>query len=509
MIEVLAPVHHLQAVETGALLRLDAMSGQPVRATLDAGSLIRQPGQVDAFSRKRAQETDLPRELSLSWSEPTIDDQQASYKAIRPGTVSTRTAAQSVPVVMADDKARAVTETLLREAWTGRETLSAALPPSMLALEPGDLIQLVGDTSAFRIEEIGDGTDRPVSGRRADPSASTLLAIPHDGTFRTRASGGGIKAGRPTLVFIDGPLLDEDDRPVAATIGALAQPWGDGVAVFRSPNTSGFTLEANLALPAGIGSLVDPLSPGPVWRWDRGNAAIIYMPGRILGSADDLAVLGGANILAVQQVSGEWEILQFGNADLIAANTYRLTRLLRGQRGTEFAMGAAAAPAGATVVLIDAALHRTVTGTELKDLALNWRFGPAHLDVANAAYQQQSLILKGNGLRPFAPVQLKGRRDLVSGDWALSWVRRTRISGDSWSLTEIPLNEASEAYVLEILNGPGTAIKRSVALSTPAFVYTAAMQTADFGSLRTTLKVNAVQISATFGRGIVAFENMG
>ena len=508
MIEALAAVHHLQAVETGTAVRIDALSGQPVRATLDPGDLVRQAGQPDNLTRKRLQETDLPRELSLSWSEPTLDDLTASYKAIRTGTTSTRAQQQTLPVVMSDDKARAVAETMLREAWTGREALSAVLPPSQLALEPGDLMMIAGDTSAFRIEDISDGQDRPMSGRRADPSASTLLAIPQDGAFRTRASGGGIKAGRPTIVFIDGPLLDDSDRPVAATIGASAQPWGDGVAIYRSPNTSGFTLETKLVLPAGIGSLVNALPAGPLWRWDRGNEAVVYMPGRILATLDDLAILGGANLLAVQQVSGEWELLQFGNADLIAANTYRLTRLLRGQRGTEFAIGPAAAPVGSTVVLIDAALHRTLTGTELKDLALNWRFGPAHLDVASSAFQQQSVTLKGNGLRPFAPVQLRGHRDLVSNDWALSWARRTRFGGDSWALTEIPLNEASESYVLEILNTPGTSVKRSVSLATPAFVYTAAMQIADFGSVRTSLKVNAIQISATFGRGIVAFENM-
>lgn len=445
----------------------------------------------------------------MSWSEPTLDDQAASYKAIRSGTVSRRTAQQSLPVVMSDDKARAIAETMLREAWTGREQIAATLPPSLLALEPGDLVLMAGDTSAFRIEDIGDGSDRPMSGRRADPSASTLLAVPQDGSFRTRASGGGLKAGRPSMVFIDGPLLDDTDKPVAATIGALARPWGDGVAVYRSPTSAGFTLETSLLLPAGIGTLVNALPVGPLWRWDRGAGAVIYMPGRILGSLDDLAIFNGANMLAVRQVSGEWEILQFAEAALIAANTYRLTRLLRGQRGTEFAMGPAAAPIGATVVLIDAALHRTATGTELKDLALNWRFGPAHLDVASSAFQSQSVTLKGNGLRPFAPVQLKGKRDIVTGDWALSWVRRTRFGGDSWALTEVPLNEASEAYVLEILNTPGTSVKRSVSLTTPAFSYTAALQIADFGSLRTTLKVNAMQISATFGRGIVAFENMG
>ena len=509
MIEALGPVHHFQAVETGSSVRIAARAGQPVRAIIDPGDLMRQQGSPDDLTRKRAQETDMPRELSVTWSEPTLDDHAASYAAFRSGTVSTRTVQQTLPVVMADDKARGVAETMLREAWTAREGLAATLPPSLLALEPGDLIKLVGDTTAFRIEEIGDGMVRPISARRADPSASTLLGIPQDASFRTRASGGGIKAGRPNIVFIDGPLLSGSDAPVAATIGAWAQPWGDGVTVFRSPSPTGFAVDTNLPLPAGIGTLVNALPVGPLWRWDRGNVVVINMPGRVLASVDDLAVLGGANLLAVKQTSGEWEFLQFAQATLIAANTYQLTRLLRGQRGTEFAMGPAAAPAGSQVVLIDAALRRTATGPELKGLVQTWRYGPAHLDVANAAYRQQSVTLLGRGLRPFAPVQLKGRRDRVSNDWTLSFLRRTRFGGDSWDLTDVPLNEASEAYTLEILNGAGTVVKRSVALTTGAFTYTAAMQTTDFGAVQTSFKARAVQLSATYGRGVTTLEQIG
>lgn len=508
VIEALAPVHHLQAVETGTAVRLDAMAGQPVRAIIDSADLVRRDDQSDPVTRKRAQETDLPQELAMTWSEPTLDDQPAAYKAIRHTTTSRRSVQQSLPVVMSDDKGRAVVETTLREAWTARETLSATLPPSLLALEPGDLIRISGDTSAFRLEDVGEGLGRPINARRADPSSSTLLALPKDAQFRTRASGGALKAGRPSIIFIDGPLLDENERRVAAHIGAVAQPWGDGVAVWRSATLAEFQREVTLRLPAGIGSLINPLPVGPVWRWDRGSQCDIYIPGRTLTSVDDSALFNGANMLAVRQTSGEWEFLQFAEANLIAANSYRLTRLLRGQRGTEFAMGPAAAPAGATVVLIDAAIFRTDTQTDLKDLPLNWRHGPAHLDVTASAFQTQSVTLKGNGLRPFAPVHLRGKRDLVTNDWEISFVRRTRYGGDSWALTEIPLNEASETYILEILNNPGTSVKRSVNLTAPIFTYTAAMQITDFGAVKTSLKVNAAQISATFGRGLTAFENM-
>ena len=49
-------------------------------------------------------------------------------------------------------------------------------------------------------------------------------------------------------------------------------------------------------------------------------------------------VLNGANAAAVQRPDGAWEVLQFANAELVGERTYELSRLLRGQMGSEWAM---------------------------------------------------------------------------------------------------------------------------------------------------------------------------
>ena len=86
------------------------------------------------------------------------------------------------------------------------------------------------------------------------------------------------------------------------------------------------------------------------------------------------------------------------------------------------------------------------------------------------------------------------------GDLALSWVRRTRaLSGDSWVLSEAALGEASESYDLEILNGD-TVVRTVSGLTTPAFTYTTAMGTADFGAPVTSVRFRVFQIGA-LGRG--------
>ena len=88
------------------------------------------------------------------------------------------------------------------------------------------------------------------------------------------------------------------------------------------------------------------------------------------------------------------------------------------------------------------------------------------------------------------------------GDVAIGWIRRTRIGGDSWDVEEVPLGETSESYDIDILDG--AALKRTLSSAVPSVLYSAAAQTADFGSLPATIDIAIAQRSSTFGRGIAA-----
>jgi hypothetical protein len=102
------------------------------------------------------------------------------------------------------------------------------------------------------------------------------------------------------------------------------------------------------------------------------------------------------------------------------------------------------------------------------------------------------------GLKPLSPVHLKGSRNGV-GDLTITWKRRTRIGGGWRDNAEVPLGETSEFYEVEILNG--VAVVRTVAAASPTMIYTAAQQTADFGSVQAVVAVRVYQLSATVGRG--------
>jgi hypothetical protein len=216
-----------------------------------------------------------------------------------------------------------------------------------------------------------------------------------------------------------------------------------------------------------------------------------------LESAATLQVLGGANVLAVLGAAGIWEVVQFGQADLIGTGRYRLTGLLRGQLGTDDALGA---PAGAPVVVLDeAAVPLAVAESEL-GLPFNFRAGPASRAVSDEAYVQSAFTTRGRGLLAWSACQPRLRR-LASGDLRLRWIRRSRaLAADSWEAAEVPLPEGAELWDLEVLNG--AAVVRAVTgLAASVWTYTAAQQTADFGGPMTALPIRLWQLGP-LGRGV-------
>jgi len=191
--------------------------------------------------------------------------------------------------------------------------------------------------------------------------------------------------------------------------------------------------------------------------------------------------------MAVEPSPGVWEIVQAGAAELIAPGRYRLTRLLRGQRGTEGAMGNPA-PAGARVVVLDSTLAPLPIALGDIGLPWNWRVGPATRPPSDETYVAQAFTPAGAGLRPFAPVHVAQpwRQARMPGDMTIRWTRRSRaIEADAWEQVEVPLGEgeqgpwpqwgqaspANEGYEVEIRDG--AAVKRMLTSSTTSVLYTA------------------------------------
>jgi hypothetical protein len=176
--------------------------------------------------------------------------------------------------------------------------------------------------------------------------------------------------------------------------------------------------------------------------------------------------------------------------------TYRLSCLLRGQAGSEYAI-ASPLPAGAPFVLLDEHLIEIARGIGALDRATDLRIvatGRSHDDPSALA---MTLVPQATALMPLSPVHLHAARE-DSGDIAISWIRRTRKDGDAWGV-EVPLGEDAEAYEIDIMSG--STVKRTLSMNAPAATYSAADEAADFGAPQTSLTIRVFQLSSTVGRG--------
>ena len=159
---------------------------------------------------------------------------------------------------------------------------------------------------------------------------------------------------------------------------------------------------------------------------------------------------GGANLAALGG-----ELIQFGSAEPLGGRRFRLSRLLRGRRGTEWAT--LHAP-GEPFALIEA------ESLAVLEAPLGSLGGEARLLAQGLGDPEGVLAVRtvtGEAMRPPPPVHLRAQK-LANGDLALSWVRRSR-SGWVWlSGSDTPLGEESEGYRLTLA---GEGFERSVTVA--------------------------------------------
>ncbi len=497
----------LQPLQLAAFIDVRESEGRLVFATrgntrpaldLVLDDLVEMRPQSQLLKLTRTQEADLPASAKLGFVVGSGDYPAAVEEARRIAGAAARTSTADLGLVLDLEQAAQMAETWLFEAWSSRERAQFALPPSRLALEPGDVVTLDDGHRVhdLRLVEVGDHGVREISALGIDQGVYAPALVSRRAASSVPAT---VLAGQPLMHFLDLPLLRDDDPGACGYVAAAQDPWPGGVAIYRAPEEAGFTLQAIASAAATTGRTLDPLSSAPSGRAFTGGLRVVLDRGA-LASVTELAWLGGANLAAVQNPDEEWEVLQFREAELIAPSTYLLGGLLRGQGGTEHAMRNPL-PAGAPFVLLDTAITRADLTQDQLGLDLFWRCGPSNRPIGDATYLTLRHAFRGVGLRPLSPVHARATRG-VSGDIALSWVRRTRIAGDGWEAVEVPLGEAIERYEIDVVSG--TDIIRTITTSVPHLSYAAAEQLADFGTLPApeSLSFRIAQVSATFGRGI-------
>ncbi|MEZ5776015.1 MAG: glycoside hydrolase/phage tail family protein [Hyphomicrobiaceae bacterium] len=486
----------IDARETADGIVFAPRGGDGSALSLRQDDVVEQSAEGALFALTRAQESELPAIARIGFIDPAADYRRSAVEARRSTVASRRISVAELAIAMRGETAQAIAETWLQDTWASRESARFALSPRHLALEPGDVVLLedAGRSLPMRITGIAEGLHAEVEALSIEPGiVGPVITAVRPGTVDLPEVFGPALA-----VFLDLPLVTAEGLAHRGLVAATASPWPGGIAVYRGHGAGepAYALDAIVTAPATLGVTLEALAPGPESRFDRANALTVRLDGGVLHGASEADLLNGTNLAAIETASGRWELLQFAAAELVAPSTYRLTTLLRGQSGSEAAM-ATTIGAGARFVLVDAALERLAMSVDEIGLDFSWRFGPAVEAIDHRAYRTETHAFAGAALRPLSPVHVSGRRE--GGDLHITWVRRTRIGGDSLDLAEVPLGEEDERYEIDILEG--SVVRRTLVAASPSAVYAAAEQAADFGMLPGSVTLEVCQVSPVHGRG--------
>lgn len=469
--------------------------GQSSVATIDIAEL----GVAEQLPQSRQMDSQLPARLSVSYLDQARNYDANEQFAERINTEAVNDSELELAVVMTSSQAAQVAERLLHLAWLGRASFGPfQLPPTYRQLEASDVITIDAGYAQYeiRLTEVSYNADGSLTCSGAPNNASVYVseaASDETPSQQTIALG-----GQTLFVPLDIPLIDETIQDAPGFVGAVTgytNGWPGAVATQSVDGGQTWAEVQAFDGRATIGYVAGLLAANSCALIDEAVLAVSVLSGE-LESVSEAQMLAGTN-WAAYGADGRWEIVRFRDAVLQADGSYLLSGFKRGDRGTEWATGLHQA-GDLFVPLDDGDLAAIGMPVESIGVASTWR-GVTAGDTVDSA-SDAPFTYRGVNLECLSPVYPVSTRN-GSGDLSLSWTRRSRLSSSWWATgAAAPLGEASEAYEIDILSG--STVVRTISSSAPSMTYTAAQQTADFGSAQASISARIYQLSAVVGRGL-------
>ncbi len=333
----------------------------------------------------------------------------------------------NAPIVMDRSFARLAAERLLVRNIQSDEILSFSLASHRLDLEVGDYLSLPDLAGQWQIQSLEGLTTMRVSASLAPRHFDMPLSGPVPAV-----TSEPLWSAKPVLFMLDIPGPYE-----GPLVGVIAD-------TFSVVSVTGPDVEVALNSPVQMGVLLTPMARAPIGRWDSSQIIDILLPQIELSSLSDTAIFDGGNKFAVETETG-WEVFQAAKAELIGQNSYRLSKLLRGLGGSAANM-AESINAGARVTFLGSGwqsfpLPETYIG---ESVTLTAKVAGRESSPAAFSYSAQHL-------RPLAPVHIAFEFSDQQG--TVSWIRQSRIGGESWAGMDVPLGEETEQYRVQCLSG--------------------------------------------------------
>ena len=412
----------------------------------------------------------LNEAIAISYYDPARGYQLGSQSARRDASAR-RAGAIDLAAAVDAASAKAIAEARLAREWAGRTTATLTLPWRRLDIGAGALLSLPGQDGVWRVTTRGFEAMLATLTAQRLPGEAAPLPVASAGAGATQAD---LPAGPTTLALLDLPSLG-DDLPTTPTLliaaAGVSAGWRKATVMASLDAGASWQTIGQTAAAAVIGTTPDALVPGSTMLTDAVTVidVVLLDDAMILTGSDATEASATANLALIGD-----ELVQFATATQTAPRSFRLSGLLRGRRGTEWAM--AGHVAGERFVLVDA---DTLLPWTLPTSAIGSTVMIAASGVGDASPAEASIVFQARALRPPAPVAISAATQ-ADGSILVGWTRRSRIGWAWLDDIDAPLGEESERYRLTATRAGGTAI--SVDTATPAATLAAADLAAIGGS---------------------------
>ena len=494
-------------IDNGAKLKA-ILRGQSSVATLDNEDLGAREDSDDfvpLVTVSRAQDVEVPRELTISYLDVNSNYEPGAQRAIRLASNTDEKRDIQLALVFDEDEAAQLCEVLLHAFQIERNRYSFSSHLGNIHLEGADVVTLDDGSSQFLGRIVTSEISGPLIAfealREYDVYTSTVSGVPG------RAHTATVVYAGPTLLFIlDMPMLREADNDpgfyVAA--GSYTESW-PGCAVYKSKDLITYQFVEGVGSQAAFGFVQGAGAEGVMNVFDETTSLDVELTTGTLASVTTEQCLEEVNAAAWGQV-GRWEIILFKDVTDNGGGSYTVTNLVRGMRSTGHNRDNHQ-PGDIFVVLDEDTLQRIGIETAEIDVTAYYKgvtFGDTVDDSASA---ELTVTPEAHSLMPWEPVNI--RFSGWGGDITIAFYRQDRVRVAAFQQPGQSEDSASyECDVYDQTSSPPGAFLRKLTATSESFTYSSANQTTDFGGAASAgdFSVTIYQISATVGRGYGASE---
>ncbi|MEO0760247.1 MAG: glycoside hydrolase/phage tail family protein, partial [Pseudomonadota bacterium] len=291
-LQPLMTVYGFDAFQSGGTLRFRTR-GDGADAALVVEKLVEGNEPGEAVELERGSRGETGETVRLGYFDAEADYEAAAVEAALPGARGTGVDETSVTLALSRSQAQSVVERWLVESDGAQDSASLSVPPSALAVEPGDVLTLQDVAGRWRVDRVVRGLGQALSLTRIEagrylPRATSELGV---------ASPVVTLAGPIVPVVADLPIVQgAGDTGLRVALGAA--PWPGGVDLWRVGVEGGLASVLTQQVAPTVGWLATALAPGVAGYWQRVSVEV-ELNREALSSAGRLAVLDGANALAV------------------------------------------------------------------------------------------------------------------------------------------------------------------------------------------------------------------